>query len=415
MPEQKERRSFKVGCVRVRPLGSGKWQADFSSDPNAPEKGQRTKRTFHALSMADARRQAVDFHNRAVAGEFRVSARAAAPTVREAIEAAVDASNANPKTRAQYLWNMERFLEWLARARPAVKRWGDLGTDAIRAYAMHGHRELHLARATLHSRLVPIKMASRYWCEDEPDRYRDVARPARLPKEEVSHRERAAREQAKALSGADTLTLLRYLKERRPDLYAPAMLQALCGLRILEVLSLRECDVDFERGVIAVTETETHKPKTVRSDRDVPLPPFVLAVLRDVVAHLPIGDRKREIFLSNLGEPWAGFDGYCHALRKAMNTCWEEWGIESLRNFTPRNLRATFATGVRSAGADARVVQAYLGHSLGDVLGSHYEQVSVERMRAEVIPAVEKWCPVNVPTPETHPMAEGVSLIESWS
>jgi len=32
-----------------------------------------------------------------------------------------------------------------------------------------------------------------------------------------------------------------------------------------------------------------------------------------------------------------------------------------------------------------------MGHSQGDVLGLHYEQISIERMRSIALPAIETW------------------------
>jgi len=140
-------------------------------------------------------------------------------------------------------------------------------------------------------------MASRYWSENEPERYRDVARAAKLPKDETNPLERAERERAKALPAADARALLEFLKERRLDLYAPAAVQVLCGLRVLEVLALRECGVDFAQGTVTITQTPHHTPKTRFSYRTIPVPSAVLTVLRDVIGRLPIGDRERPFCL----------------------------------------------------------------------------------------------------------------------
>ena len=168
----------------------------------------------------------------------------------------------------------------------------------------------------------------------------------------------------------------------------------------LEALALRECDVDLQAATITITETTTHTPKNQFSYRTIPVPSLVLAMLRGLIAGLPIGDRTRpvgaaQLFLSAADAPWVGFSGYSHALsRKTFKACWRERGIGALRDFQPHHLRATFASGVLAAGADSRVVQAYMGQARGggDVLGRHYEQIPPERMRAVIIPAVEKWC-----------------------
>ena len=272
--------------------------------------------------------------------------------------------------------------------------------------------------AATSTKLHQSRLARRAWFESEPERYRDIARPVRLPKDESNPLERAKREQAKVLSGSVVKAFLEYLRERRPDLYGPAMLQVLCGLRVLEAVSLRECDVDFEQQTITITETAEHKPKTRSSYRTIPVPPFALSVLRDVIAQLPIGDRGRPIFLSDRGEPWAGFDGYCHALPRALQACWREAGIAELRTFYPHWFRAAFATGVRAQGADARVLQASLGHSRGDMLGLHYEQITIDQMKAVILPATEKFCQWGVVKNgdldrRTHPSQEALSVVNS--
>jgi hypothetical protein len=64
---------------------------------------------------------------------------------------------------------------------------------------------------------------------------------------------------------------------------------------------------------------------------------------------------------------------------------------------------------VRAQGADARVLQAYMGHSRGDVLGLHYEQIAVEQMRAEIVPCCEEWWDKSGTSEETHQIQGALS------
>ena len=59
--------------------------------------------------------------------------------------------------------------------------------------------------------------------------------------------------------------------------------------------------------------------------------------------------------------------------------------VTQLGHRFPGDASSVFATMVRDMGADYRVVQAYLGQAPRDVLGRHYEAISVDRMRREVV------------------------------
>jgi len=76
----------------------------------------------------------------------------------------------------------------------------------------------------------------------------------------------------------------------------------------------------------------------------------------------------------------------------------QQSGIEALRGYKPRWLRASFASAVLSVGADRTLVKEYMGHSQGDVLGLHYEQISIERLRSTILPAIETWWHKSVTT-----------------
>lgn len=407
-PKRKEVRpmeSKRIGYVRLRLRQSGRWQADFRD----PTTGRRVRQTIRATSVADATRQARALNEQVKTGRWQTPKRSSGPTVGEAMSAAIESSHANLQTRRDYVWNANRFLKWLGRHRPNVTRWSDLKTEVLRAYLAYCHKRRRLSLASLRYRFVPIKMASRIWAENDPDVYRDIARPIRFPKADGNPLEQAARERRKALSADDLHTLLAFLYERREDLYAVALLQAFCGLRILEALNLRECDVNFEAGTITVTETATHTPKTRFSYRTIPVVPWVLSVLRDRIARLPIGDAEQPVFLTRRGKPWRGFNGYCHGVKRALNECWQETGVETLRGYQPHWLRATFASACSAGGADTRVLQAYLGHCRGDILGLHYEQIAIERMRSEILPALEKWCHKSGTSQKSEEIEAGVS------
>jgi len=391
--------TFRYGYLTVRKQsrkGKEVWQADWWAG------GRRHRQNLRVVDRADLDRQ-VAMLNELVITDMLQPANATPKdtlTVEAALDRAIEASNGRDRTKWQFKWHAKDFLAWLARERPEVRLWSELKTETIRAYLAHlrdrrigNKKDRPLARNSLRLYLCPLKMASRFWAQNDPDRYRDVAACAKLPPDYSDPLERAEREQAKALSPADLDSLLCFLRMRRPALWGPAMLMGLCGLRMLEALAIRECDVNFEQGTIRITKTGDHTPKTRFSYRRIPVPQEALAMLRETIKTLPIGDETRPVFLTFYGKPWIdhGHDDFSYALTKALRACWQALGIESLRNFQPHWLRATFASGVRSQGCDPRVVQVYMGHSRGDVLGLHYEQIDMDRLRSVIIPAIENW------------------------
>ena len=169
------------------------------------------------------------------------------------------------------------------------------------------------------------------------------------------------------------------------------LLQAFCGLRIREALALRERDVNFEAGTIRITETERHRPKNRFSFRS--------AARR--IARWPAGARRsvgsHRAAVSSLRQR-AHFPYL--TLRATVDNARLLSGNETndaakrnqaLRGYKPRWLRACFASAVLSVGADQTLVKEYMGHSQGDVLGLHYEQISIERLRSTIVPAIETW------------------------
>ena len=326
-------------------------------------------------------------------------------TVKDAIDQAILASNGRAMSKKAYHWQIHFFLDWLAIERPQIRLWSEVRAETIRAYVVFlrdrpvkGVARPNLARDSVRNYMVPVRMVARYWNENDPETYRNVGACAKLPPDKSNPLERAKRDQGKALSAADFGALLQWVKTNEPTVYGPMMLAGLCGLRVQEALALRRCDVDLDNATLTVTETETHTPKNTFSFRVIPIPPMIVAMLREAIhppvergAVIAISDPARPVFLNSRGEPWKGFSGYSHLVKRAVRGCWRDLGLESLRSYPVRYLRSSFASAVRSQGADVRCVQAYLGHSRSDILGTSYEQIGLDRMRAEILPAIEKW------------------------
>ena len=394
-----EAQNPKIGCVRLRARGKN-WQADFRN----PKTGLRERKLIVAFDQKDAERQALDLHVLLTTGQFQSSSPRNEIAVVDAFGRAIADCHGRDRTRRHYANQADLFRRWLAETRPAVRFWSEVHTETLRAYLSHCLKQ-KMAHETVRHRMAVVKLTSRYWYQNDPDHYRDIAGPVRLPPKDEDPFERMEKEQAKALSRDDLVAFLEFLKTDRPHIRRLVMLQAMCGLRTMEAMALRECDVDFRQGTIRVAKTETHTPKTPSSYRVIPVPSEVLTMLREQIATLPIGDRERPVMLTRGNEePYRDHTGYRHVLKRAMNRFHKATGIESLRRFQCHWFRSTFATAVRSVGADVRYVQVYLGHSLRDMLGQHYEQIGLEQLRS-VVACFEKWCHQNVTEPEMPMLA----------
>ena len=129
-----------------------------------------------------------------------------------------------------------------------------------------------------------------------------------------------------------------------------------CGLRISEGVRLKVQDVDSDRMVIYIDQSKGGK------SRYVPLPPRILAILRDFwsihrhpVWLFPQFDRGGGVRLE-AKNPVA-----CRSVQRAFADALRQSGVK--KQATVHTLRHSYATHMLEAGVGLRVIQAYLGHS----------------------------------------------------
>jgi integrase/recombinase XerD len=124
------------------------------------------------------------------------------------------------------------------------------------------------------------------------------------------------------------------------------------GLRVSELVGLTLADVDFERGVLAVTGKGGKR-------RLVPMGEVAIEHLEAYLAALADGaerERSAVLFPSPRGGPLTR-----QAFWKIVRRTARAAGIRG--NVHPHKLRHSFATHLLSGGADLRSVQLMLGHS----------------------------------------------------
>jgi len=145
------------------------------------------------------------------------------------------------------------------------------------------------------------------------------------------------------------------------------------GLRIGELLALTWNDVDLERGVIKVTKTVYRErdengewqlfedlPKTKASDRVIPLPEYMVEVLRQDLASA----RSQYVVENKKGERMS-IRSYQYLFEKLT----ERAGARKL-NF--HALRHTFATRAIECGMDVRTVADLMGHKNASITLNRY-------------------------------------------
>jgi len=162
--------------------------------------------------------------------------------------------------------------------------------------------------------------------------------------------------------------LLPFAKRNAPDTYACMVLQSMAGLRILEALNLRECDVDWKAGTIEITETARHRPKNLYSFRTVPVPPMVLDALRWERKRTKVKSAEGFILANSRGGPH-DHNNLGERIRKVLKRISRETGSPGFAQLRPRDLRATFITLARQAGVDERCLKRYVGHTRATLWG----------------------------------------------
>lgn len=136
---------------------------------------------------------------------------------------------------------------------------------------------------------------------------------------------------------------------------------ALLGLRWSELAALKVSDVDFERGRVRVVARATEvggrmdvsAPKSRASARSVGIPPS----LRDVLERRAQGRVPDALVFSAPDGGYLRNGNWRH--RSGWTSALKANGLEGT---TPHDLRRTFGSLARRAGADLRYIQRAMGH-----------------------------------------------------
>ena len=363
---------FIVGIVSVKESVSPKENRSFwllrYIDPDS---GADVRRRISGLSKDEVKGIAEHLTRQAYQGKGYLAAKVKVPTLKEGIEAAIRLSRARDEGKADMAKKSAYFLNFMERNYKQISTWADIKPSMAESFIRSCER-LGLAYDTIRLRLVAVKAAWRQMHADYPDQVKA------LP----SLRLRTPRKKdIDCLTFEEVKALLEWLKVNAPTVYPIQCLAALCGLRQREAAALREKDIDFQKGTITICDTASHEVKTRYSERTIPVAPVVMNALRDAIRCQKVKPIGGGIFTNRYGNPWES-ERLTGRMMEVMDKA--AIALENPRygQIPARKLRAAFATELGRAGADDRLLKAYIGHSPADILGTHYRQIKVDELQS---------------------------------
>jgi site-specific recombinase XerD len=229
-------------------------------------------------------------------------------------------------TQKEYINQVAKFANYFSKS-PAL-----LGPEEVRAYQVHLVYKKKLSWSSFNLAVCALRFLYQHtlradWAfERIPYAKKPRKRPVILSLDEV----------------CAFIQAIPNLKHR-----IAVMLAYATGLRTSEALHLRVCDIDSKRMMIRVNQGKW------RTDRDVLLPPTLLAWLR---AYWKIARPDHYLFPGgNPGRPLS-----ISTLNKAVQRARRYSGIS--KAVTIRMMRHSFATHLLESGTNIRIIQALLGH-----------------------------------------------------
>ena len=186
------------------------------------------------------------------------------------------------------------------------------------------------------------------------------------------------RKETELLSHSQQMKLRKYLLADSSLTNICILLSLYTGLRVGEVCGLMWSDIDFDKSIITVRRTvqrirtDNHKtqiiadtPKSRTSMRSIPIPQFILKLLRDSRSnsnHFVLSRSKRII------EP--------RTLQRRFKSILKKVNLPSV---SYHSLRHAFATNSLQAGFDVKTLSEILGHASVETTLNRYVHTSMER------------------------------------
>ncbi len=253
--------------------------------------------------------------------------------------------------------------------------YGELSTPIINEFSEHKLKfgKVNgfggLSAKSVHDILVVMRSVAKY--AEREYGYRNPMRNISMPKSESK--------EAEVFNKDERGRLQNYLQSNLTESNLGILLTMYSGLRIGELCALTWNDIDFQSGIIRVskavqrvagglsglkTKVAVTSPKSKTSVRDIPVPAFVLELLKQ---------NKRldgSYILSGTTKPVEP-----RTMQNRFKAVLKECGVRSA-NF--HLLRHTYATVCIESGFDAKTVSELLGHSSVNITLNRYVHSSME-------------------------------------
>ena len=252
-------------------------------------------------------------------------------------------------------------------------KYGELGTPIINEFSKY---KLKFGKAngfgglsakSVHDILVVMRSVAKY--AEREYGYRNPMRNISMPKSESK--------EAEVFNKDERGRLQNYLQSNLTESNLGILLTMYSGLRIGELCALTWNDIDFKNGVVRVSKALQRvsdksgkgrtaiivtSPKSKTSVRDIPLPAFVLDILKQ--------NERSGYILSGTNKPVEP-----RTMQNRFKAVLKECGVRSA-NF--HLIRHTYATVCIESGFDAKTVSELLGHSNVNITLNRYVHSSME-------------------------------------
>jgi len=277
----------------------------------------------------------------------------------------------NDETKGTYVGDVKLFLKWLTGS--DIMLWSELRLQHLSAYANRLAR-IGKSRRTVERRCFPIRSAARFAARNWPEYFRDFSAGFRLPK---VHKDLLYQDQEGKvfLPLAEAGEFLVWLRDQPGGwgILPGIALQALCAMRIREVLRLKWSGIDL----VLQTVTIEGKVKNVHSVRRLPLPRLAYEILAE-------SPRNGERVVPEYKQE----DSYGQALKRFLAMWKPDFILE------PKGLRRTLPSEAMRRGWSGFALERYLGHSPKSIMERHYiaqthDQI-VDLFREQVVPKVDQ-------------------------
>jgi integrase len=357
------------GTAYKRP--NGRWAAQIYVNQSD---GRRVRRTVYGETRQGVERKIADLRDRSEMGAPITPLNLTLEEYLNEWVTQIVSARVRPNTLNAYRYNMDRYLiPDLGRKKVVhlTARELRLYFDSLRQRGV-GARTIKYVHSTLRAALEDAVR--------EEIIEKNVAKLVRVPSPPKTERV--------PLSVEEVRTLLKSARDDR--LYPMFVVFALLGMRRSEVLGLRWEDVDLDEGFLQVRrglqridgQLQVLPTKTARSRRTIPLPAFVVAVLR---AHRTAQEEERQ----QLADRWPS-SGYVfttpigtpidprNCTRVVQQAC-KSAGVRVVRLHDFRHGCVSVLLGL---GVPPRTAMDIAGHSTIEMTMNVYGHVSLDEKRA---------------------------------